>query len=424
MTSGTRTIDMRSSRTQQNPSGVTTVYTGIYRTRTWNGGNDPVTPPTWILKPQVWTSRYLSKRKVLLRNGKSQITYVYNSRLRVSKVRVKPPKRATQRDPHPFTCTASRYKTGAVSYTIGKDTFTYSGIESLWSEEDPGTFSAQDELALLGRIRQKAVGSDFDPAVFLSQSHQSLRMIADAARRISGAWYAARRGRFDYAAKILTRGTDRAKFFDKKNPAGNWLELQYGWLPLLGDAASAAEWLAAQLDEPLVFPVKASYKVKVPLKSPSSHPLQNGWARSGWCERSCKAIVTLKEPPSTAVKLGITDPWSVIWENVPYSFVLDWFIPIGDYLSARALVRSLSVSKVVKSYRKVYVQAGFYANQDRIPGANGDGMSAWRQFTQVNRTVSTSLSLPPLTLKNFDQVPTWRRAANAVALIVQARKSS
>jgi hypothetical protein len=33
-------------------------------------------------------------------------------------------------------------------------------------------------------------------------------------------------------------------------------------------------------------------------------------------------------------RLGLLNPAEVIWELVPFSFVADWFLPIGDYLSA------------------------------------------------------------------------------------------
>jgi hypothetical protein len=36
----------------------------------------------------------------------------------------------------------------------------------------------------------------------------------------------------------------------------------------------------------------------------------------------------------TLQQLGITNPVGLIWELIPYSFIVDWFVPIGDYLSS------------------------------------------------------------------------------------------
>jgi hypothetical protein len=31
--------------------------------------------------------------------------------------------------------------------------------------------------------------------------------------------------------------------------------------------------------------------------------------------------------------LGLTNPLEIVWELLPYSFVLDWLVPVGRYLS-------------------------------------------------------------------------------------------
>lgn len=37
---------------------------------------------------------------------------------------------------------------------------------------------------------------------------------------------------------------------------------------------------------------------------------------------------------ASLASLGITNPASLIWEKIPFSFVADWFLPVGGYLSA------------------------------------------------------------------------------------------
>lgn len=37
---------------------------------------------------------------------------------------------------------------------------------------------------------------------------------------------------------------------------------------------------------------------------------------------------------STLQQLGVTNPLLLAWELVPYSFIADWFIPVGDYLQS------------------------------------------------------------------------------------------
>lgn len=38
-------------------------------------------------------------------------------------------------------------------------------------------------------------------------------------------------------------------------------------------------------------------------------------------------------PTGAFSRLGITNPALIAWELLPWSFVADWFVPVGDYLS-------------------------------------------------------------------------------------------
>ena len=55
----------------------------------------------------------------------------------------------------------------------------------------------------------------------------------------------------------------------------------------------------------------------------------------GTSEESCKVSFTY-DVPNTFLRefstLGLTNPAVVAWELVPYSFVLDWLVPIGSWL--------------------------------------------------------------------------------------------
>lgn len=122
-------------------------------------------------------------------------------------------------------------------------------------------WSSNDDLRLLGKLREKVAGSDFNAGVFLGEGRQALKMIATNATKIYKALIAVRKGRVGDAAHILTGSkyeSNRNRFksgVDGKTVANNWLELQYGWLPLLSDVRGGAEFLSHHLTVPMVFRV-------------------------------------------------------------------------------------------------------------------------------------------------------------------------
>jgi hypothetical protein len=275
-------------------------------------------------------------------------------------------------------------------------------------------------------MREKIVGSDFDMSVFLGEGHQTLKLILDSARRIHNALQGLRGCDPGKVARALGTSPARTRDIMRKNPGGRklspraaaeaaaqaWLELQYGWIPLLKDAHGAAQALAQQLNEPAVQTYrvrKKNHTESCPVASPN---IKSYVYRA---EVRGQLIARLKEVNVAALN-GLTDPSSMAWELVPWSFVADWFIPIGSYLSARGLAQSVSgVFVTTISQREFF---GTYS---------GLGLTIWdKEVTSFNyrqmrvivdRTVSTNLATPLPQFKTLGKVASWQHCANAVALL-------
>nr|UJQ85329.1 MAG: hypothetical protein 1 [Leviviridae sp.] len=148
-------------------------------------------------------------------------------------------------------------------------------------------------------------------------------------------------GRVAQSARSLKKG----KWKDAKRhlglpPSGaipkNWLALQYGWLPLLSDIKGATDELLGLPAHSLVRTVKSSAKFTDDLniydQFTNFQSLYTIKKRSG-------VFVRLDYEPSntllqTATRVGLTNPLEVAWELVPFSFVIDWAYPLGNWLSA------------------------------------------------------------------------------------------
>lgn len=307
--------------------------------------------------------------------------------------------------PHPYSMELE--DTNNVTISSG----TYTGMTPIyiWGTAATGAYSVSnwtgnDDLALNSKLRGEVAGSDFNAGVFLGEGHQVLNMIGDSAKKLARAYLAAKKGNFQRASRILTGNS----VGPSKKAANNWLELQYGWLPLLSDIHGGAQFLAHHLNTPLQHKVV----VKRTLKRAKSETNP----ASGYPDRSfsveTKSIVAFIREKNVPQLAGLTDPLSVAWELVPYSFVVDWFIPIGEWLASRGLSQALEGTFVTT---RVWKRGGMgYTRNSKAP--------LYRHIkVSMTRTVSTTLSFPFPNVKPLWKAASWRHAANAAALLAQVR---
>ena len=163
----------------------------------------------------------------------------------------------------------------------------------------------------------------------LAESGKTVRMIASRTLSVLGAYRALRRGNFRAAATAL--GISQKRGF-RKSASDQWLEWQYGWKPLLSDIYGGAELLQKGFrDKPVVRVAR-----KVSRSSTQSGPVANPDYK-GVCTVSVIAIGFYKvndEFSTQLSSLGLINPLEIAWELTPWSFVVDWFLPIGDWLTA------------------------------------------------------------------------------------------
>jgi len=285
---------------------------------------------------------------------------------------------------------------------------------------DKELLSSNDKLKVLAGLREKIYGSDFNMSVFLGESHQTLGLIADSATRIARSLKQLKHGDIVGAAKSLVEGTGRKlrthnhRRATSDTMSNNWLELQYGWLPLIGDTHDAAQSLA----HAMYAPFQTTFRVGRTRERKEITTAEN---QPGLCMSSSiftygfrttqryGLTLIIKERPSSFYALGLMNPEIVAWELMPWSFVIDWFLPIGQYLDARAAASCI---------------AGTYITSNRI---NGDFMGCQGNLRQLGaywhrgsfvRTVSTTP--PPVPLPRFvglDKALSWKHCVNALALL-------
>lgn len=389
---------------------------GHYRRRTWSGADNPKVKKA-LRSRVVEREFYIRARKgyerlVLV---KQYAKLPKSNPLRYSD---RPPKRA-RNGLHPYNVSGYFIRKALNIAPVQPGVPTQLNFATNGVNVTLAPWDSNKEIALLGKLREKVAGTDFNGGVFLGELHQSLNLITDSAYRIANALRAAKRFDFVSATRFLIKGTPReaqaarlkgkSKWTDDLSQ--NWLQLQYGWLPLLQDVKDAAGFLGHHLNTPMQQSVRVSVSKEGGGSASSldaSEVIRKIVSKNQvWI----KAIIRERNP---AVLTGIVDPLSVAWELVPYSFVVDWFIPIGSWLQARALNNGIDATYITSRLRTIAV-----SGLDRVPS------NVWYQATQphlheaydFSRVISTNLSVPLPDFKPLAKVASWQHAANAVALL-------
>ncbi len=396
-----------------------TIRVGTKYVKVWTGGDSPAFPkPTYVLKSFTYPI-YRADGTVSARKRKLYRDYGSSG----------PPRKKRRQGEHPYVCDIqvsedSPYVVTQTGFNCANGSKPYAYDTSYGqfgiTNSLAGAYGPNDDIRLYGKLSDKISQEAFNMAVFLGEGKQSLQTITAAATRIHFAVKALRKGRVKAAARILV-GSDKKKLVKTHKDASgsyvtptwvaqNWLELMYGWVPLVKDIFSATAHFASMQNRPQTLTYRATIRNdKVTPVSASSNIIVTGDIVT---TKTIKALVTHINEVSL---LGLTDPASLAWEKLPWSFVADWVIPIGNYLEALNLNRSLTAQYVI-TYMNVQTVTSA-RNKTSVGGTYS--ASFFHRRVYVKREVFSSLPVPKPQVQSWDKVASWVHAANAVALLRQ-----
>lgn len=191
-----------------------------------------------------------------------------------------------------------------------------------------------------------------------------------------------------------------------KDISSMWLEVQYGWKPLLSDVYEAGEAYSSITDKART----TKFKVSARKNYAVSTNIGTTYSRVGTGFRAKSIECRLTEVMSAPRSLGLANPASVAWELLPFSFVVDWFIPIGPYLDALSQIPNLTGTFLSTNVLK---QEMFVTRL--VTPAKGSKASA--KLCTVNRTVSTNLVVPRCEFVAFPDAMSPTHIGSALALL-------
>lgn len=282
------------------------------------------------------------------------------------------------------------------------------------------------ENAALSKAGERINGTQFNIPLFVKDFETSCNMIANAARDI----YSKMRS-FPSLAALIRDNIYSKEGFNK------WLEYRYGWRLLLKDAYDAMCAVYDARNKGVTY--KVSLQTFSVQKLGEIRSYNNGDYWGGSAGPQCDVLITgtqklsvkytlwlrdsifANKGTSLGQQFGITNPMALIWDAIPYSFVVDWFIPVGDFLTSMDGFLGKDFVKGCKS---------------RLYEEESDWLAVNPRYTvSMNKTVSSPvtpshlqarffrrsrlLGLPSASLPTVDINLNPSRALDAIALLRQ-----
>lgn len=259
---------------------------------------------------------------------------------------------------------------------VATQTFSHIGNPDSYYESTSATPAYVDVVPNLynqayAKFKEK-LGAAVEGGVATAEGKQAMEMVENRLRQMWAFGRALRTGRFGDAANLLgfslskkeiksmrrnprtfrfTRNPITGKRLrkrpsrtleddireDAKGFANLYLEFHFGWTPLVNDIYDALEVVC----EPLM-----PHHVKVRVRRSYGSPVTS-FSDNGTDKTYTTRTTTIDQTVSLAANLevvnpnigllqqvGLANPLTIAWELIPFSFIGDWFVNVGDFLSS------------------------------------------------------------------------------------------
>lgn len=245
-------------------------------------------------------------------------------------------------------------------------------------------------------------------------------MIGKRASQLARLAWALKKGNFKKVADILGGAVPGrvSRLPPHRRLADGWLELEFGWKPLVSDVYSGIEAYhnrlkaGQQLSSGRKWANPGGFN---PGKRPGSPLGTDSRGTQGTFDRmmtsgsnaSARVYGVVSDPNlATLNQMGLANPALLAWQLLPFSFVVDWFLPISQILSYMTnnvgLTNYIGVS-VTETGSYLAYPCGRYGNIQRT----------------VTRKVYVPSLIPPVGKVSFRNLGIWH-AGTGTALLSQA----
>jgi hypothetical protein len=250
-----------------------------------------------------------------------------------------------------------------------------------------------------------------------AERRQTARLLASTVTKLTKMVTSHKRGDLRGAGKALgvnvrPRRVRKYKSVFSNNPseafASGVLELQYGWRPLYSDIYGSAELVAQKIVRESIG--RATSKVTERRREVTV--IQGGGGHADMYFAISRKVTskyviyyaTSSDVDHTLSQVGITNPALIAWELTPWSFVFDWLVPIGNYISSFDAVAGLRFVKGTKTAFEYITQFG-----KGVTG-NTSGAGIKRHYSYTGSSDCEVINLTRTALHGFPDIdiPTFK----------------
>lgn len=214
-------------------------------------------------------------------------------------------------------------------------------------------------------VRKQIVSQDWALGQSLAELPETIKFIVDTAKTVARLYKAVRHGdlrdilsmlrslkgetkyvphlaewvdaRTAYMAWVegilLKRGKRYLRKQLSRDAASTWLQVSFAWRPLIQDIYTACQVISKGLSDGtgVVAASRVQESIPAPARGGSTVVIDEKF------DGKQEVYVEVGFVPTDSYlwdlqKLGLTNPASLAWELLPVSFVVDWFIPVGNFL--------------------------------------------------------------------------------------------
>lgn len=258
---------------------------------------------------------------------------------------------------------------------------------------------------------------------------QARDMFITRGKEALGLLYLLSRGKFATAGKALG-----CSFFEGRPPKRNrskwilpdaatkanrslsniYLQWHFGVSPLISDIQDAAKVLTDPLPKVRIHGSSQEYAKRSVRWDDPANP--GTWRQDDWDYRvrtrqGCTLTVS---NPNTALaaQVGLLNPAALLWEIVPFSFVADWFVNVGDWLQGFSDFAGMTLDSV---YSTSHVWTWHDHWSQTLVGGFQFGR---RRGSKISVTRTANLTGPSLGFRPL-KLPSLSRAVTSWSLVSQ-----